>query len=44
MGNRNNGIEKGSVVNQNNEVEKEVKERTDAGNKAFFANKKDVSM
>jgi hypothetical protein len=30
----------GTVINQNNEIEKEVKGRINARNKAFYANKK----
>ena len=30
----------GSTVNTDNKIEKEIKERTALGNKAFFANKK----
>jgi hypothetical protein len=30
----------GSVVNQNNKIEEEIKERIIAGNKAFYANRK----
>ena len=31
---------RGSVVNQNNTIEEEIKERLIAGNKAFYANQK----
>ena len=32
----------GSTVNQNNTIEEEIKERLIAGNKAFYANQKNV--